>query len=237
MDLGNNIIMSLRDITLCYKSRSGFFKRFEHNALSGVTFDLFKGETLGVLGRNGCGKSSLLKIMAGLINPSGGDVICRRDTTRSLLSLGVGFLPDLSGRDNAVLSSMLQGKNKREAVNTLEGILDYSELGKFFDQPVKSYSAGMKARLGFAIALLTNVDILMIDEVLGVGDVHFRKKAEKSLKEKIHSQQTVVLVSHGADQVKKFCDRAIWLKDGVVNCEGDKNIVVNKYHKHMGSLR
>ena len=226
-------IMSVQNVSLCYKNRSGLFKSFEHTALSDISFDLLRGETLGILGRNGCGKSSLLRILAGLINPTDGLIVCDPLLKRSLLALGVGFLPELSGRDNAVLSIMLQGASKSFALDSLPGINEFSELGKFFDQPVKSYSAGMRARLGFATALLTKVDILLIDEILGVGDMRFRKKAEESLINKINSQQTVVFVSHSLQQIKKLCDRVIWISDGVIKLEGKADSVVKDYQQEM----
>ena len=144
------------------------FGRFEHTALHGITLELYRGETLGILGANGCGKSSLLRILAGVIDPTSGTVKCSEGAKRALLALGLGFRPDLSGRDNALMSAMLQGIPKNRALTLLEEIRDYSELSEFFDQPVKTYSAGMRARLGFATALKTEVDILLIDEVLGV---------------------------------------------------------------------
>lgn len=228
-------ILEIKNVTLRYRSRSGFLKRFEHTALNGISFELKKGEILGVLGRNGCGKSTLLRILAGLVDPTSGEIICAKETRRALLTLGLGFRPDLSGRDNAVLSAMLQGATKAEALESLPDIHEFSELGVFFDQPVKTYSSGMRARLGFATALKTEVDILLIDEVLGVGDFQFRKKAEATLKEKLNGRQTVVFVSHSADQVKDLCDRAIWIKDGIVKNIGDSESVSQSYIEHTNN--
>ncbi len=172
-------ILAAQDVRLCYRRRSGFLKWFEHTALASISFELKRGEILGILGRNGCGKSTLLRLLAGLIEPTSGKIICDMQTRRALLTLGLGFRPDLSGRDNALLSAMLQGATKGKALETLQGIHEFSELGAFYDQPVKTYSAGMRARLGFATAIKTEVDVLLIDEVLSVGDVNFKKKPKR----------------------------------------------------------
>ena len=227
----HEIILCARDLRLSYRTRYGFLKWFEHDALNGISIDLRKGETLGVLGRNGSGKSSLLRLLAGLIDPTSGQIDCDKSVRRALLALGLGFRNDLSGRDNALISSMLQGTLKKEALAALPGIREFSELGAFFDQPVKTYSTGMRARLCFSTALLTNVDVLFIDEVLGVGDAHFRKKAENALREKICGEQTVVFVSHSEKEIEKICDRALWLADGVVRELGDAVRVAENYGK------
>jgi lipopolysaccharide transport system ATP-binding protein len=228
-------VLETRNVILRYRTRSGFFKWFEHTALCGISFELKKGEILGVLGRNGCGKSTLLRLLAGLVEPTSGKILCEKNTRRALLTLGLGFRSDLSGRDNALLSAMLQGATKAEALESLSEIHEFSELGVFFDQPVKTYSSGMRARLGFATAIKTEVDVLLIDEVLGVGDFQFRKKAEATLKEKFNGSQTVVFVSHNADQVKNLCDRAIWLKDGTVKNIGDSEAVAESYFQYKNN--
>ena len=229
-------ILAAQDIRLCYRRRSGFLKWFEHTALDGISFEIKRGETLGVLGRNGCGKSTLLRLLAGLIEPTSGKIICGKHTKRALLTLGLGFRSDLSGRDNALLSAMLQGATKGKAIETLQGIHEFSELGVFFDQPVKTYSAGMRARLGFATAIKTEVDVLLIDEVLSVGDGHFKQKAEATMLERINSQQTVVFVSHNLGQVNKLCERALWLENGVIHSEGKAQTVTARYHEFMKTL-
>ncbi len=229
-------ILTVHEVGLHYNSRVGLFKRFEHTALNGLSFHLNRGETLGILGRNGCGKSSLLRIMAGLIDPTSGKVICDAGVRRALLILGLGFRPDLSGRDNALLSTMLQGATKNQALETLPAIHDFSELGEFFDQPVKTYSSGMRARLGFATALENKVDVLLLDEVLSVGDAHFKQKAEKAMLNKINSQQTVVFVSHNVKQINALCERALWLDNGVIKSIGESKKVTAQYTNFMKSL-
>lgn len=206
-----DVVLEFDKVTLEYKSRVGLLKSFTHKALNNVSFKVNRGEVIGITGPNGAGKSTLLKVAAGVLLPDYGRVISPKGTTKSLLSLGLGFSPDLSGRDNAILSCMLNGLTKKEVVNIIEEIKEYSELGDFFEQPVKTYSSGMKSRLGFSTGITTNVDILMIDEVLSVGDASFRKKAETTMLEKINSEQTVLFVSHNEEQVKRLCSRTISL--------------------------
>jgi lipopolysaccharide transport system ATP-binding protein len=226
--MDNEPIIKLQDITLTYKTRMSFFRHQEFCALDNVSFSIEKGETLGIVGNNGCGKSTLLKVLAGIYQPDSG-IITKNCHSISLLSLGVGFDQELSGRDNAVLSAMLLGASKKQALAVLSDIVEFSELGKFIEQPVKTYSSGMKARLGFAVAIKLDVDLLLIDEVLGVGDAGFRQKAEQAMLNKINSEQTVVFVSHSEGQVKKLCERAVWLDKGQVKIVGDTKSVYAEY--------
>jgi len=231
-----NVILSVRDLLFCYKTRSGFLKYFEHTALDGISFDLHQGEILGILGRNGSGKSTLLRLLAGLVDPTAGKIICDKKIRRALLALGLGFRADLSGRDNALISAMLQGASKREALEALPEIHEFSELGKFFDQQVKTYSAGMRARLGFSTAMLTKVDVLLIDEALSVGDAQFKQKAERAMLEKIGGDQTVIFVSHSSEQIKKLCHRAIWIEGGKLHLEGKAEDVSVDYTDYVKRL-
>jgi lipopolysaccharide transport system ATP-binding protein len=153
----------------------------------------------------------------------------KRGKTSSLLSLGLGFKVELSGRDNAMLAAMLQGATKKQAISFLEEIKEFSDLGDSFEEPVKTYSSGMRSRLGFTTALMTHVDILLIDEVLSVGDAQFKRKAERAMKERIRGDQTVVFVSHSDPQVQALCDRAIWIEGGQVRSEGDTEGVLQDY--------
>lgn len=228
--------MSLENIGLCYKTRAGLFKHIYYDALTGVTFDVHEGETLGIIGRNGCGKSTLLKILSGIYKPDSG-TIKRNCEKICLLALATGFDGELSGRQNAILSSMLLGATKREALEKIDEIVAFSELERFIDKPIKTYSSGMRARLGFAIGLKMKADLLLIDEVMGVGDKAFRERATNALLNKIHSNQSVVFVSHSASKIKQICDRALWLEDGVVKKLGKPKDVLRAYDNALKNVK
>ena len=226
-------VLELKDVSLSYHSGHKSFDHGVHHILDSVSLQLLEGETLGVIGRNGVGKSTILRIMAQILAPSSGQVSIRPGKSSALLTLGLGFRPDLSGRDNALLAAVLQGNSVKQAKSWLEEIKAFSDLGDSFEEPVKTYSSGMRARLGFTTALLTDVDILLIDEVLSVGDASFRKKARKALKERIKSDQTVVYVSHSEHQIKDLCHRAIWLDAGKIAAEGDPEEVLEHYSSSL----
>jgi lipopolysaccharide transport system ATP-binding protein len=174
--------------------------------------------------------------MAGIIPPDSGVIHQRSDASSALLTIGLGFKPNLSGRDNAVIASMLQGSSQRQAESYLSDIKEFSELGNSFEEPVKTYSSGMMSRLGFTTALMTHVDIMLIDEILSVGDARFRQKAEAALRERIEGEQTVVFVSHSESQVQSLCDRVIWLRGGLIIDQGDPKSVLESYGAHVKSL-
>ena len=232
-DREREVMLEMRDVSLNFRTRRDTFDHGVHHVLDSVSFELFENETLGIVGRNGVGKTTMLRIMAGILNPSSGRIIRKNGATASLLTIGLGHQADLSGRDNAMLSAMLQGATKREALSYLEEIKEFSELGDSFEEPVKTYSSGMRSRLGFTTALLTHVDILLVDEVLSVGDAEFRKKAEEAMKQRISGEQTVVFVSHAAPQVKNLCDRVIWLDKGKICAVGDPGTVIAEYQASM----
>ncbi len=203
------VVISARELGVCYKRRGGLFRPPRHHqAFRDVSFDLHEGETLALVGRNGAGKSSLLKVLAGILRPDQGELI-NNGVSVSLLTLQAGFDGELPGTDNAVLSAMLLGYSREQARACLSRIAEFSELGDFMEEPVKTYSAGMRARLGFSVAMFLSPGVLLIDEALSVGDRDFRRKAEFEMSRKIHSKQTVVLVSHSESQVKKLADRVI----------------------------
>jgi len=232
----NEAVLELENVSLSYHSNKSNFEHGVHHVLNSVSMKLHEGETLGVIGKNGCGKTTILRVMAGILAPSDGRVKRKKGTSAALLSLGLGFKPNLSGRSNAKLSAMLQGATKAQAESYLEDIKEFSELGQSFEEPVKTYSSGMKSRLGFTTALKTHVDILLIDEVLSVGDAHFKAKAEGAIKQRISGPQTVVFVSHAANQVQELCDRAIWLNNGIIVDEGETAKVLASYAKHVSSI-
>jgi len=224
--------IELKNVGVTYQSRKSLFKREKYQALKDISFDVYKGETLGIIGRNGAGKSTLLRLLAGIIKPDSGEVLHHCKSV-SLMALAAGFDPNLSGQQNALISGMLIGHSKKEMSNKLDAIKEFSELNDFFDKPVKNYSSGMKARLSFATAMNTNPDVLLIDEVLAVGDVHFKEKAETAITEKINSNITVILVSHSEAQMKRLGDRVVWVDEGLVREEGALDNVFFEYNLNM----
>jgi len=224
-------IISLQNVAVRYKRSGNIFRQKSYyEALKSITFDIYPGETLGILGRNGSGKSTLLRIISGLIQPDQGEVI-NRGVSVSLLALQAGFDSNLNGRDNAILSGMLQGHSRQKVQARLDEIQDYSELGDFFFEPVRTYSAGMRTRLGFSIATIISPDILLVDEVLSVGDQHFKEKAERTMVAKIQSQQTVVLVSHSHHQIARLCDRAVLIDEGISFATGAPREILALYEE------
>lgn len=226
----NEPVISLRNVAVRYK-RSGniFRKKKHHDALKSINLDIYRGETLGILGKNGAGKSTLLKVISGIIKPDSGTVI-NNNVSVSLLALQAGFDQNLSGRDNAILVGMLQGYSRKDVENRLDDINEYSELTHFFDEPVRTYSNGMRSRLGFAISTIIAPDVLLIDETLSVGDAQFRAKAEKTMMEKVMSNQTIVLVTHSISQISRICDRVVIIENGISRDEDIVNLgaVVDK---------
>ncbi|USE00340.1 ABC transporter ATP-binding protein [Vibrio sp. SCSIO 43133] len=208
----SELLLKVRNISLEYRTRTGILSSFSHQALNDVSFDVFQGEVVGLVGKNGAGKSTLLRILSGVMEPDSGSVWMPTGTTRSLLSIGLGFNNELTGRDNAILSCMFNGISMKDAEEIADNIKEFSELGDFFEQPIKTYSSGMKSRLGFSAGIISEVDLLMIDEVLAVGDAAFKKKAERCIVEKMTgSDKSVLFVSHNAKQIQRVCTRTIEL--------------------------
>ncbi len=225
--------IELKNVAVHYTESKSLFKREKYQALKDISFDVYKGETLGIIGRNGAGKSTLLRLLAGIIKPDKGEVIHHCKSV-SLMALAAGFDPNLSGRQNAVISGMLIGHSKKEMLSKLEEIKEFAELGDFFEKPVKTYSSGMRARLGFATAMHTHPDVLLIDEVLAVGDANFKQKAEKAITDKIQSDITVILVSHSEQQMKRLCERVVWVESGkVVKSGSDLDNIFQLYRMNM----
>lgn len=224
----DSIAISVKNVLLGYRKKLSFRRAEKHQVLTGLSFDLIKGETLGVVGKNGTGKSTLLRLLAGVISPDSGSITRHVDTV-SLLSLNLGLDPSLSGLDNIRLSGLLLGIPIQQIESHLEDITEYSELGDAIFEPVRTYSSGMSARLGFSVGIYLRPDVLLIDEVLGVGDFEFRKKSTKTLKEKIDSDQTVVLVSHSPFQIEALCDRVLWVENGKTRLIGATKTVLEQY--------
>ena len=220
MNSQKQLAISLENVVLTYKSGVPFTrKRNICEVLKGISFDIYHGETLGIIGRNGSGKSTLLQLLNGTLLPDQGRITYLEVTT-SLLSLTVGFDQNVSGRHNAILQGMLLGRTKKEMLDFMDEIIAFSELEKFIDEPVKNYSSGMKQRLGFAVAMNARTDVLLIDEIFSVGDQVFRRKSREVMEQKMQSGDTMVLVSHNVEDIKNLCQRVIWLDEGIVRMEG-----------------
>jgi len=201
-----------------------------HNfwALNDVNIEVNKGEFFGIVGRNGAGKSTLLKVMARVIRPTLGRVIMF-GRTAPLLELGAGFHPELTGRENIFLNGALLGLSDKEIVQRFDEIISFSEIEEFIDAPLRTYSTGMVARLGFAVATSARPDIMLIDEVLSVGDSQFQEKCLARMHDFQAQGTTVVLVTHSMERVEALCERAIWLDGGKIAAQGEASIVVNQY--------
>ncbi|HUF54165.1 MAG TPA: ABC transporter ATP-binding protein [Dehalococcoidia bacterium] len=200
----------------------------EFRALDDVSFSVGHGETVGIIGRNGSGKSTALKLIAGVTAPSSGEVYVRGRVS-PLIELGAGFHPDLTGRENVHLNASILGMTDREIKEQFDAIVEFSELAEFIDTPVKRYSSGMYVRLGFAVAVHSNPEILLVDEVLSVGDAFFQEKSLAKMHEFQEHGTTIVVVSHSPDLINTFCEQAVWLDHGHLMAEGPARDVVARY--------
>lgn len=228
----DDVVISLKNVGISYVRRTGFLKRNRFEALRDVSFDLRRGESLGVIGSNGSGKSTLLRVLSGIIRPDQGRIVNRGHSV-ALLSLQLGFDPRLSGRDNAIVNGLLLGFRQKQVEQKLDQIIAFSELEAFIDYPLHTYSSGMRARLGFSVAFHMNPDILLVDEVLGVGDAEFQQKSRAEMERKIASEKTIVLVSHSTATIRKLCSRAVWIEHGESRMEGEMSEVVRAYERSV----
>ena len=217
---------SLKEYTMRFFQGRLFFESFW--ALKDISVEVRRGETLGIVGSNGSGKSTLLKIIAGVMKPTKGTTEVF-GTLSPMIELGAGFDPDLTGRENIFLNGAILGHNKKFMDSVYDEIVDFSELGPFIDTPLKNYSSGMQARLAFATSTVVKPQILIVDEVLGVGDFHFQEKCEKRINELMADNTTVIFVSHSIEQVQRICKRAIWLNKGVLMADGPAKEVCERY--------
>ena len=204
-----------------------------HEVLKNINIDIKKGETVALIGTNGSGKSTLLKLMTQILYPDSGTLETNGKLT-SLLELGAGFHPDFTGRENIYFNASIFGLSKKEIEKRIDEIIEFSELQEFVDVPVKNFSSGMVARLGFAIATLVRAEILVVDEILAVGDYRFQEKCQKRMEDMMANGTTVLFVSHSAEQVVKICKRAIWINHGEVMADGPSREVMRKYQAYMG---
>lgn len=203
-------------------------KNSRFQALKDISFEVYKGETLGIIGRNGAGKSTTLGLIAGVLKPSKGKVSVRGRIS-PLLELGSGFHPELTGRENIMLNGVLMGLTRAEVLRKMDEIIEFSELKDFIDQPIRVYSSGMLARLGFSVVAHLDPEILLIDEILAVGDMEFQKKCLDKMMGFKKSGVTIVFVSHSMRDVKKICDRVMWIENHSIKMTGQPDVVIEGY--------
>ncbi len=240
--------IDVRNLALSYRMVQSFsmkknllgFRKSETkyvHALNDVSFSVNKGEVLGVIGRNGSGKSTLLRTIAGIFAPDSGSIDLHGNSA-SLLALGTGFQPEISGRENIILNGMLLGFTEAEIRGRMDSIIEFSELGSFIDMPVRSFSSGMNSKLAFSITAMLEPDIILVDEILSVGDTHFRKKSYAKMRSLISdSNRTVLFVSHSCGTVKSLCDRVLWLDKGEIHMIGDSLPVLQEYTAFMNNTQ
>jgi ABC-type polysaccharide/polyol phosphate transport system ATPase subunit len=237
-----NPAILLKDIALYFpKQRNllqilfGLFKKnkSQFRALSGINFEIKQGEVIGIIGRNGSGKSTLLRVIAGIYPPDHGEVYAAGDISL-LAGLGTGFSQHQTGRENALLYGSILGHGESEMREKLDQIIDFSELGSFIDEPLRTYSAGMKARLGLAVASAIEPNILLIDEVLGVGDPNFREKSKKKILDMVKGASTVVVVSHSFGLMTDICDRVVLIDKGEIAFVGEPQKAIKRYYDLEG---
>jgi len=231
----SNLVIRYRDIKRfsIKKIASGLLNSRLFTAVDKVSFEVKKGEILGICGKNGSGKSTLLRAIAGIFSPDEGTVDLHGNTI-SLLSIGVGFQKKLTGHENIFISGMLLGFSKEQIEEKLNEIIAFSELGDFIYKPVGSYSSGMYSKLAFSITAILETDIMLIDEVLSVGDIKFKAKSYNKMKELINDEsRTVVIVSHSSSTLTELCDRVLWIHDGKTKLIGESKEVVAKYESFM----
>ncbi|WP_394903270.1 ABC transporter ATP-binding protein [Clostridium butyricum] len=207
----------------------------KYYALNDISFTIEKGDTVGIIGGNGAGKSTLLKIITGVLTQNSGEINISGKVS-AILELGAGFNTEYTGIQNIYLNGTMSGYSKSEIEKRVKNITEFADIGDFINQPVKTYSSGMFARLAFAVAINVDPDILIVDEVLAVGDVRFQTKCIDKMKELQKSGTTIIFVSHSADQVKRFCNNAIWLEKGTIKEIGNASIIVDMYEEYMDNI-
>ena len=224
--LTDDRIMSLKEFVT--KTISGKIQHKDFWALKNVSFDVYKGEVVGIIGRNGSGKSTLLKVISGILKPTQGSVACQGNVV-PMLELGSGFDQDLTGRENIFLNGAILGYSEEFLKQRYQEILAFSELGEFIDVPIRNYSSGMMMRLAFSVATVVNPQILIVDEILAVGDESFQAKSRARMKQLMSGGTTVLFVSHNLSQIREMCDRVIWLDHGHVKDIGACDRICDRY--------
>ncbi len=242
--MNKNVVIQVQNLSKTYKlyaepvdrlkeALNPFGRSYHKNfyALKDVSFEIKKGETVGIIGRNGSGKSTLLKLITGVLTPSGGRVEVNGKIS-AILELGAGFNPEMTGLENVYLNTSINGMSKNATDEKIDDILDFAELGEFIYQPLKTYSSGMKARLGFAVAINIDPDILIVDEALAVGDAAFQRKCFAKMEQIRQAGATILFVSHSEGSIVNLCSRAIWLSNGEKIIEGEPKLVTGLYMKN-----
>lgn len=218
---------------ILFRNRNRYEERW---VLDDVSFEVKQGEAIGLIGHNGCGKSTTLKLLTRIMYPDSGSIELRGRVS-SLIELGAGFHPDMSGRENIYTNASIFGLTKKEIDERLDDIIEFSEMEPFLDNPVRTYSSGMYMRLAFSVAINVNADILLIDEILAVGDVNFQAKCFNKLREIKAQGTTIVIVSHSMGQIEQICDRSIWIHEGKIKAEGNPREIDKDYLDFMGQKR
>ncbi|MFG6367359.1 MAG: ATP-binding cassette domain-containing protein [Lachnospiraceae bacterium] len=223
----------MKSVTVRHNLFHRHTKEEAFEAVRNVSFTVEKGGILGIIGRNGSGKSTLLRAIAGVFSPNSGSIDLKGHTV-SLMALGVGFKDNLTGRDNISLSGMLLGFSDKQIQEQMQQIIAFAEIDEFIDRPVRTYSSGMRSKLAFAITAMLETDIMLVDEVLSVGDERFRKKSLAKMKELINDKnRTVIIVSHSIDTLKNLCDKIMWIHDGQMKEIGEPKKILDDYLKFM----
>jgi len=251
MNLNNRCVISFEKVTKTYPYYgyilSGFKnfllklpqaiklskKRFV--ALRNISFEVYEGECFGIIGKNGAGKSTILSLILGVIKPDKGRIYVKKKVS-ALLELGAGFHPDLTGKENIILNGVLLGMRKRKVIQEMKKIIEFSELGDFINQPIRTYSLGMIARLGFSVVAHLEPEILLIDEVLAVGDIGFQKKCIDKILSFKQNRVTIVFVSHNMQDIKNLCDRVMWIEDHTIKMIGSPDKVIKEYEQNFKTI-
>ena len=238
-------IIEVRDVSMCFRltddkilslkefvtrKLSGRLKTNEFWALKHASFDVYKGEVMGIIGHNGAGKSTILKVISGILKPTEGSVTCRGNIV-PMLELGSGFDMELTGHENIFLNGAILGYSEEFLKSKYDEIVEFSELGQFIEVPIRNYSSGMLARLAFSIATVVNPEILIVDEILSVGDAAFQEKSRRRMLELMSGGTTVLFVSHSLQQIREMCDRVVWLEHGEVHAVGTTNELCSAYEQ------
>ena len=242
----NNVAISVKNVTkefTVYEDKSYFLKekighlgrnkKRKHVVLKDISVDILRGQSVALVGVNGCGKSTLLKLLNKIIYPQKGTIEINGKVS-SMIELGAGFNTDFTGRENIYFNASIFGLTRAEIDTKIDDIIEFSELGDFIDNPIRTYSSGMYMRLAFSVAINVQADIILIDEILAVGDQHFQDKCFKKLHELKKAGKTIVIVTHSMNQVQNICDRAVWLYKGEVRMDGSVNKVLDEYIKVCG---